>query len=166
MKITNTTRYQIAVKRDRSYSVTSSDGINHFVKPDTRSGQKLYLVGLNGSLHYVGITNSPMSARINMGLKAEGKNGYHGYKWKSIRTPLTLDVLCFSGKGAVRKSLEAVEAEIAFLCRKNTGEWPISQTEIHFRPPNEKHKKLAQKIYMQFKTANKANPADAKKRRG
>ena len=56
-----------------------------------------------------------MSSRINMGLKAKGKNGYHGYKWKSIRKPLTLDVLCWDGKGAIRNSLEAIEADIKTL---------------------------------------------------
>jgi hypothetical protein len=165
MKITSNTRYQISVKVDRSYSVMSPGGKKHFVSPDTVSGQKLYLVGLNGNLHYVGITNTPMSARINMGLKAKGSNGYHGYKWKSIRKPLTLDVLCWSGKGAIRKALEAIEAEIAYLCRNDTGEWPISQTEIHFRTPSSKHKKMAEQIYEQFKAGNKANPAVAKKQR-
>ena len=160
MKITNTTRYSISVKRDRSYNVTSPHGIKHFVCPDTVSGQKLYLVGLDGNLHYVGITNTSMSARINMGLKANGKNGYHGYKWKSIRTPLTLDVFCWSGLGAIRKALEAIEAEVAYLCRNDTGEWPLSQTEIHFRPPSNEHKKIAKQIYEHFNTANKTNPSD------
>ena len=128
MIITKTTRYQLIVHNDRTYSITSPQGKKHFVSPDTVSGQKLYLVGLNGSLHYVGITNTSMSARINMELKAKGKSSYHGYRWKSIRKPLTLDVLCWDGKGANRNSLEAIEAEIAYLCRKDTGEWPKSQT--------------------------------------
>ena len=97
-----------------------------------------------------------------MGLKANGKKGYHGYKWKSIRDPLTLDVLCWSGSGDVRKALESVEAEITFLCRKNTGEWPVSQTEIHFYRPNKEYTRLAQEIYSGFKAVNKANTSDAK----
>jgi len=89
-----------------------------------------------------------------MGLKAKGKNGYHGYAWKSIRHSLTLDVLCWAGNGNIRKELEAVEAEVAFLCRQKTGEWPLSQTEIHFRPPKEIHKKLAKQIYKKCRSYN------------
>jgi len=135
MKITNYTRYTISVQRDHSYSIVAPDGKGHFIKPDTQAGQKLYLVGYGRKLHYVGITNRPMSARISMGLKAKGKNGYHGYAWKKIREPLTLHVICWGGNRNLRKEIEAIEAEIAFLCRRKTGEWPLSQTEIHFRPP-------------------------------
>lgn len=152
VKITNYTRYTITVHRDHTYSVISPDGKNHFVKPDTQAGQKLYLVGQAGRLHYVGITNRPVSARLSMGLKAKGKNGYHGYAWKNIRKPMTLHVICWGGKKEIRKEIEAIEAEVAFLCRRSTGEWPLSQTEIHFRPPNASHKKLAIKVYKMFNT--------------
>lgn len=89
-----------------------------------------------------------------MGLRAKGKNGYHGYAWKHIRKPMTLHVICWSGGKNIRKEIEAIEAEVAFLCRCDTGEWPFSQTEIHFRPTNTLHKKLAIKVYKMFNTAN------------
>ncbi|MGB5104321.1 MAG: hypothetical protein WBO04_13540, partial [Steroidobacteraceae bacterium] len=113
MKILSRTRYTITVQRNRSYFVAAPNGKKRFVKPDTRPGQKLYLVGLAGKLHYVGITNRPMSARISMGLKAKGKNGYHGYAWKSIRKPMTLDVITWSDGKTIRKDIEAIEAEVA-----------------------------------------------------
>jgi hypothetical protein len=84
-------------------------------------------------IHYVGVTNQPMSARINSGLKARGKKGYYGYKWKDIKEPLRLLVWAFPTKGVLfLRALETVEAEFAFLVRKETGNWPLSQTEIHF----------------------------------
>lgn len=99
MEIWRRTRYTITVRRNGIYLVAALDGKKekHFVKPDTRPGPKLYLVGLAGKLLYVGITNRPMSARISMGLKAKGKNGYHGYAWKSIRKPMALHVITWLG---------------------------------------------------------------------
>jgi len=151
MKITQYTRYSMTIKRDRSYSIVAPNGKSHFIKPETQTGQKLYLVGLGKQLHYVGITNRQMSARISMGLKAKGKNGYHGYAWKNIREQLTLHVICWSGSGNLRKGLEAIEAEVAYLCRKETGKWPLSQTEIHFRPSDTSHKQLALKVWNGFR---------------
>ena len=105
-----------------------------FTKPATLTCPKLYVVMRQGEFHYVGVTNQSMSARINFGLKAKGKGGYHGYKWKGIRDPLKLFVWSFATERGKRflRELETVEAEFAFLLRKTTGRWPLSQTEIHF----------------------------------
>ncbi|MDE2249986.1 MAG: hypothetical protein KGL25_01080 [Gammaproteobacteria bacterium] len=92
-----------------------------------------------------------MSSRINMGLKAKGKGGYHGYKWKHIREPMTLYVWSFvegHGKSLLR-DLETIEAEIAFRVRRDTGRWPLSQTEIHFYDASPAHKKAVEVIYGQ-----------------
>jgi len=155
MRITDHTRYTMTVRSHGAYSVVGPKGTSHFTKPATQSGPKIYLVGLRGRLHYVGVANCTMSRRIWRGLKAKGKNGYHGYEWKSIRAPLTLDVICWSGAGSDLKALEAVEAEVAFLCRTETGQWPLSQTEIHFRRPDDSHKALAhaQSVFAIFKDA-------------
>jgi hypothetical protein len=105
-----------------------------FSNPATRVCPKLYVVTQSKDIHYVGVTNRPMSSRINLGLKAKGKGGYHGYKWKGIKLPLRLFVWSFpehNNKSFLRE-LETVEAEFAFLVRKETSKWPLSQTEIHF----------------------------------
>jgi hypothetical protein len=74
-----------------------------------------------------------MASRINMGLKAKGKGGYHGYKWKTLKSPLRLVVWAFPEQSKpFLRLLETIEAEFAFLIRKDTGRWPLSQTEIHF----------------------------------
>ena len=151
MKIKSRTRYKLILAGKGSYTVTHPNGSENFVAPDTKKHTKLYLVGIKSSLHYVGMTEQAMSARLNSGLKATGERGYYGYQWKNkTKSEITLDVICWEGKGDLKKSVEAIEAEIAYLCRKNTGMWPLSQTEIHFRPPTDKHKELAKKIYADF----------------
>lgn len=43
---------------------------------------------------------------------------------------------------------EAVEAEVVYLVRKETGNWPLGQNEIHFNNAHPKQARLeAQKIY-------------------
>ncbi len=114
---------------------------NGFGKPATLVCPKLYVVARGRTIHYVGVTNRPMSARINLGLKARGVGGYHGYKCKKIRAPLRLFVWAFrecSGKEFLRQ-LETVEAEFAFHVRMDSGHWPRSQTEIHFYDANPGH---------------------------
>lgn len=142
MKLPEPQTYALQLKPKSSYEVRLHKALRAgFVKPDTRACPKLYVVTQGSDIHYVGITNRPMSSRINAGLKAKGKHGYHGYKWKGIKKPLRLLVWSFpekSGKPFLRE-LETVEAEFAFLVRKDTGKWPLSQTEIHFYQASDAH---------------------------
>ena len=48
--------------------------------------------------------------------------------------------------------IEAVEAEIAYLVRKNTNKWPEHQTEIHFNNSNDNAEKIAKQIYNKIKS--------------
>jgi hypothetical protein len=100
-------------------------------------------------IHYVGVTNQPMSSRINFGLKARGKGGYHGYKWKNIRGPFKLIVYSFPDQNVAQflLELETVEAELVFHVRKETRKWPISQTEIHFHQPTRAHLAAVQNVF-------------------
>jgi len=41
--------------------------------------------------------------------------------------------------------METVEAEVAFLIRR-AGQWPSGQTEIHFHPSEQMHRKLAEAV--------------------
>ncbi len=43
---------------------------------------KLYILKENGKYLYVGTTMQSLATRIRYGLTANGKTGYHGYKWK------------------------------------------------------------------------------------
>ena len=153
MNLRKHARYRLRVRDDLSYEVIAPDGTPHFVFPATRPCPKLYMVGSSRGLHYVGVTNSSMAARLNFGLKATGAHGYHGYAWKSLRIPLTLDIWCADAGCSKRgiEALEAVEAEVVYLWRRHTGHWPLSQTEIHFRPPSKSHRDLALKVFRDFR---------------
>jgi hypothetical protein len=60
---------------------------------------------------------------------------------------LRLDVWYLEGDNATRRDLETVEAEVVFLCREQSGQWPIGQTEIHFHPSKSRHKEYATRIF-------------------
>ncbi len=107
---------------------------------------KLYVVVVDGRIIYVGITKRNMRGRFYTGWSAKGEGGYYGYAWRHTHTEADLYVWCHED-AADRSStdLETVEAEVAFLVR-NAGQWPSSQTEIHFHPSTEEHRALAADI--------------------
>lgn len=156
IKLAKHARYMLHVRGDQSYSVRHPDGTTHFTAPVTESCPKLYLVGNDAGLHYVGIAVQGMAARLRLGFKAAGEHGYYGYAWRHLRTPLALHVWCAtSTDGPVsRQELEALEAEVVYLCRNVTGQWPLSQTEIHFRPIMAKHTSAARLVYEDFVATN------------
>lgn len=149
MKIETPHKYRLVIKTKNAYEVVlDGEERNGFRSPDTKVCPKLYVITQGSKIHYVGITNRPMSARINYGLKAKGTNGYHGYKWKTAKGNLELFVWSFpksSGKKFIRE-IETVEAEFAYLVRNKTGNWPISQNEIHFYTSTEQHRKASVKM--------------------
>ena len=152
MKLPAPQFYTLSLKPLASYQVTlQGSSRTGFIKPAATVCPKLYVVTRAHDIHYVGVTNRPMAARINLGLKAKGKGGYHGYKWKSLKSTLRLIVWAFpeeSGKPFLRE-LETVEAEFAFLVRKDTGQWPLSQTEIHFYQASSAHLKAVDQMMEQ-----------------
>lgn len=70
----------------------------------------------------------------------KGRNGYAGYKWlnreqNTVRN-LKLHVAVFGPEyddEQQRSVIEAIEGELVFLVRQQTGDWPLFQNEIHFR---------------------------------
>jgi len=116
-----------------------------FQKPVTCKGSKLYIVKANHDILYVGITSQSISARLRYGFTAAGKHGYHGYKWKDHKGELDIFIWCFDGKNQ-QPYVEAIEAEVVFEIRKQTGSWPFFQTEIHFHKATNEQICLARKI--------------------
>lgn len=104
------------------------------------------MIKLKGEIVYIGYTSQSLSARLNTGLKASGKNGYHGYQWKNASDQFTLSVFVFerelSGDREKDKALiefyEAIEAELVYRFRAENGKWPRYQQEIHFNNKNRK----------------------------
>lgn len=100
---------------------------------------KLYVLCLDKEIVYIGYTKQSLSNRLNSGLKANGKKGYYGYKWKQ-EEELDLCVFVFQDLFGECKEenkdyiqfIETVEAELAYKVRQETGKWPRFQNEIHF----------------------------------
>ena len=114
--------------------------IVNFQKPvTTKEIPKIYILTSNNKIVYVGYTGQSIGSRLNYGMRANGKNGYHGYKWKKELDKVNLHVFVFEpfvkDEKETKKQkefVEAIEAEIVFKVRNETGGWPKYQNEIHF----------------------------------
>jgi hypothetical protein len=86
-------------------------------------------------------------------MTASGENGYYGYAWKKFNSELRLDVWYLDNVTEERISieLETIEAEVVYLFRMQTGQWPSDQTEIHFHPSSDFHRSAAQQILDKLK---------------
>ena len=129
---------------DKKYSVIASSGEKHFIHPASKRIPKLYVISEKGKLLYVGIAVQLLSTRIRHGLTATGKGGYHGYKWSQNEGVLRLDV--WWAEELSRDGRESIEAEVAYLYRKGSGQWPSHQNEIHFHKTNRYHREAAKII--------------------
>lgn len=114
----------------------------------TKGIYKLYVLMEKGDFLYVGTTSRRLSERIWYGLSANGKNGYHGYKWKQ-REKVRLLVWLFAD--IKKEEVEAIEAELAYQIREKTGFWPLAQNEIHFNNEFLPAKKYAESIFQCLK---------------
>ncbi len=122
----------------------NQEAIKTFTKPATTNKlPKIYLVKHNNDIVYVGITTQSITNRLRGGFIATGKHGYHGYKWKNLNE---VDIAIFFFENSIEK-IEAIEAEIVYLIRSETGFWPKYQTEIHFHNATIKEKGNAREIY-------------------
>lgn len=119
------------------------------VPASTRGIAKLYTLSDGKSLLYVGIAQQPMSSRLSYGFRANGKSGYYGYKWKVYEGTLQLSVWTAKSDSnyVPLRELETIEAEVAFLCRQQSGQWPAHQHEIHFYRSEPWHRDAAATIY-------------------
>ncbi len=115
----------------------------------TRGIAKLYTLADGPSLIYVGIAQQPMASRLSYGFRANGKSGYYGYKWKEYKGALRLSIWTARASGGYvpLHELEIIEAEVAFLCRQHSDQWPAYQHEIHFYPSMRRHRDAAARIY-------------------
>jgi hypothetical protein len=109
----------------------------------SRAGYKIYVALNADGVHYVGCTCTRMSSRLRLGYRStkDGLNGYHGYKWLA-KPGLQLYVFHLQGlvhpapnddaRLATQRVAERIEAELVYAVRAATGQWPLSQHEIHF----------------------------------
>jgi hypothetical protein len=151
MNLAGPQKYEMTLTPD-SVSVLCEKGTNRFSGLATNDLPKLYIVSVKGKPVYVGLTRQVVRSRLRIGMKADGKNGYHGYAWRRNNKSATLNVWChMDAKGRNVADIETVEAEVVFLIRQHMDQWPASQTEIHFHPSNAKHREAAKKIFAHFK---------------
>lgn len=126
-----------------AYQCVRANGRQHqgFLSPDT-SGKlpKLYVVKHGTDVCYVGITKQDIRNRLRFGFTAQGQNGYHGYKWKDLKT---VELLIWPFPDNEIGYVEAIEGELVFLVRERTGRWPLHQMEIHFHPAASDSQKMA-----------------------
>lgn len=87
-----------------------------------------------------------MSVRLRGGLTADGTHGYHGYSWGKKSHWMRLDIWYFDEDDIQPTDLETLEAEVVFVYRRESGQWPEGQTEIHFHPSDTTHRQLAGQI--------------------
>jgi len=116
--------------------------------PLTGFDYKIYVLTADKKVLYIGTTKSSLKSRLNSGLKANGKNGYHGYKWKNEKN---IRIFVWNFSGLDKYQTENIEAELAYNVRTKTGKWPKFQNEIHFNNSyKEKGKKIAENMYEQI----------------
>jgi hypothetical protein len=126
--------------------------INFSSPVSDRNLPKLYVVSINNEIVYIGFTSQSMTTRLSAGLRAKGENGY---KWKH-EPELDLSVFVFQNMFGESPELnreqyryiEALVAELVYLVRNKTGNWPRYQNEIHFHFDKSKTAKIkAEEIY-------------------
>jgi hypothetical protein len=148
MRIEGPDTYEMSLNKT-AMTVRCVKGTPRFSGLATNDMPKLYIVSIAGKPVYVGYTKRSVRSRIHEGLKAAGKNGYHGYAWRNAKKA-TLKVWCHMN--AIKRNerdIETVEAEVVFLIRQ-TGDWPEFQTEIHFHRSTEIHRRLAAGIMKHY----------------
>ena len=134
MSLSGPFRYHIKFDEHKITEVASSYGRDKFFGPASKPGPKLYVVSDGNKPIYVGQTvQQRLRARLNLGFQSDGTHGYHGYAWRHKLSQATIDVWLQEGEQD-SVWIETVEAEIVFLIRKEYGQWPEHQTEIHFHP--------------------------------
>ncbi len=147
MQIIGPERYSLTYTEEDRPVVLCGKGNSKFSGIATKKIPKLYVVSIEGMPVYVGITKQSMSSRLRLSWNSNGDTGYYGYKWRSSGGEAKLDI--WGHADAIERNerdIETVEAEVVYLIRQH-GQWPAFQTEIHFYPSSEVHRRVAAEIF-------------------
>jgi hypothetical protein len=136
----------------KAFEVRCSLGTDKFSGFSTSKLPKLYVVSINRRPVYVGVTRRPIRARLRGGWRADGRTGYYGYAFRHKLVSAQLDIWCHENAAGPKLNLdlETVEAEVVYHIRQ-AGQWPLFQTEIHFRPSKAEHRRLAQHVLSHYR---------------
>jgi len=151
MKVVGPERYRLTFDA-RAFKVRCALGTDKFSGFSTSRLPKLYVVSIKHRPVYVGVTRRPIRARLRGGWRADGRGGYYGYAFRHKLVSAQLDVWCHQNAAGpnLNLDLETVEAEVVYHIRQ-AGQWPLFQTEIHFRPSKAVHRRLAQRILSHYR---------------
>jgi hypothetical protein len=146
MKITGPDHYKLSFNAV-NFTVVSPRGTAKFSGQATSNIPKLYVVSVDELPIYVGVTKQSMRNRLRLGWKAAGVGGYYGYPWRHKFSEADLDIWYHEDAPSEGPpiDIETVEAEVVFLIRAR-GQWPESQTEIHFHVSTQEHRDIASAI--------------------
>lgn len=150
MKIEGPEIYEMAFT-PTEFEILCGKGTNKFSGLASSNMPKLYIASIDKKPVYVGLTKQSIRNRLRLGWSASGQHGYHGYTWRHGNDKATLSVWCHVD--AVNRNehdIETVEAEVVFLIR-SAGQWPAFQTEIHFHPSTDVHRKVAADIISHYR---------------
>lgn len=150
MKIVGPERYALTYSPNE-FSVICENGGSGFSTIAKSPMPKLYVVSYEGKPVYFGITKQGMKQRLYFGWRASGSQGYYGYRWRNSGSSAELHV--WGHSDAIDRNvrdIETAEAEVVFLFRRITGQWPAYQTEIHFYPSTDEHRRVASEILSHY----------------
>jgi hypothetical protein len=154
-------RFRITIHSDRvpaPFEIAGPDGQRGFAGRATTAVPKLYVVSVDETPIYVGITRQRMQARLRIGWPQKPQHGYHGYQWRHKLRAAVLDLWYQTdappGVEGMR-DIETVEAEVVFLIRQ-AGQWPQWQTEIHFHESTTEHRAVAEAIWNHYQHGESA----------
>lgn len=147
----NPTTYHLNLKANPDGTISIAQILHHqravkFSKPLTlKNTPKIYIIQnlVSHEVVYVGYTKQSVSNRLRFGLNPIHQTNYHGYSWMNENTVLiTIWVFqSFSGNEnedkQLARTIQNLEAELAFYIRQQTGKWPSAQREIHFGNENQ-----------------------------
>lgn len=137
--------FELKIKNGKIESKKDISDINNKEEKFNKNNlAKLYLLRDSEFYQYVGTTFQPIKKRLKQGINANGKNGYHGYKWK---TKSEIELIVWTFEGFNKIEIESIEAELVFLIRKKYGKWISSQNEIHFNNEFAFGKVIAKEIF-------------------
>jgi hypothetical protein len=133
-----------------AFTALCAKGTDKFSGLATNQLPKLYIISISGKPVYVGHTKRSVRARLYEGWNATGKHGYHGYRVRHGNAKAVLSIWChMDAVGRNARDIETVEAEVVYLIRSQ-GQWPEFQTEIHFHPSKQVHRKVAEGIMRHY----------------
>ena len=147
--------YRITFNCKGITNVKGPTGQRNFSGQASLKTPKLYIISSVNKPLYVGETRQRVNDRLRGGFKASGEHGYYGYDWRRNLSEANVDVWVHEGRDTkTKREIETIEAEVVFLIRKEFGQWPAHQTEIHFHPSEAIHREEAKKILDHYRSTS------------